>query len=819
MPNTLKKYLGPPIIFWTLSMLANFFNWLYSLRAGRLLAKEDFAVLSVFLTFQFLLTIPAHALGTTVSRFTSYYLEKGEDLRFYYFFRQYWWLAWTFGLAFFSSFILGQNFLIRFFNLTPELVLLFSVFILPFFLLAFETGVLLGRFAFAWVGTLFLVESAIKFGTFFWGKNLTAALVALPISGILTWFLSLLLGRSFRLAAGTYSGRYSFSDSYRFLGGSVFNSLGMVLIFSLDVLLVNHFFPAYIAGLYAALALMGKILYFSTASLAGLVVPYTARDLASHAETNGYFRLAFSAVGLVGLAILAAYWVFPDFLVTLLLGEEGLKVAAFLPKYSLAIFFLSLSSCLTNLCLAKKNYLQAQLMTLFALAELLGLTLFHQSLNAVVNVVLAVMAGLFLTLTFSYLIGLTGRAVLNNLASFLKLFGAGKQENAKVKSKGVRVLILSWRDRRHRLAGGAEVYLDEFARRLAARGIGVTIFSANDGSLPDNERRNKVSIIRRGGFITVYFWALLYCLFKFKGKFDLIIDCENGVPFLSPLFSVKPVILLVHHVHQDVFLKSLAPPFSWLAFGVETFLVPVVYRNCPVVAVSGSTANEVKNNLKLPVSEIIFNGVDTNAFSPAKKTDFPVICYLGRLKEYKGIEFLLAAFAKVYRSIPTARLWIVGAGDWREVLESKVKEMKTAGAVTFLGRVSEAEKVRILARSWVMVQPSFKEGWGLTCLEANACGTPVLASRVAGLREVVSEGENGFLFHYGDTEDLYWKILTVLNNPELRQKLNAQSRVWASRFSWDDQVRKWEHLLKGVCQGKSALVGGGIWVKPASPSA
>src|SRR5881628_1934841 len=99
---------------------------------------------------------------------------------------------------------------------------------------------------------------------------------------------------------------------------------------------------------------------------------------------------------------------------------------------------------------------------------------------------------------------------------------------------------------------------------------------------------------------------------------------------------------------------------------------------------------------------------------------------------------------------PTARLEIAGAGDYRPALERLAASLDLGERVRFLGRVSEDEKLRLLRRAWALVFASPKEGWGITNLEAAACGTPVVASNSPGIRESVRDGETGYLVPHGN---------------------------------------------------------------------
>src|SRR5207237_10913800 len=108
-----------------------------------------------------------------------------------------------------------------------------------------------------------------------------------------------------------------------------------------------------------------------------------------------------------------------------------------------------------------------------------------------------------------------------------------------------------------------------------------------------------------------------------------------------------------------------------------------------------------------------------------------------------NIDVAIKAFAKVVRIQKKAKLAIVGEGESYLTLNKLVAELGIKKSVTFHGRVSEEEKVLLLAKSWAAIQPSQMEGWGLTVIEANAAGTPVIASRVNGLQDSVLDGQIG----------------------------------------------------------------------------
>lgn len=786
-------------------MVANIFNWLFNMQAGRILTKEEFGTLTVFLSFQYIFTVAAGSLTTTVSRFTAYYSEKREQEKHFYFFRQYWWLTWTLGLIFLLFFLAFQGFIKSFFGFdSSTLILLFALLLIPLFLVSFEKGVMLGQLAFVWVGVLFLIESGTKLIFLLispmWPiSTITATVLALPVSIFAAWFVSILIARSFHPfpVVINFESSKDLKDTYKFLGNSVFAGLGAVLIYSLDVLLVKHFFSASEAGIYSTLSLLGKTLYFATGSLIGMLIPLTARAQAKNQSGRAPFLILLGLVTFVGISIWLSYTLIPEFVVTKLLRERGLVALPYLSTYSLGMLFLVLVNCFTVYNLAKKNYLPVRLTLVAAAVEAALIFINHQSLTQVVSIVTLTLFMLLVAMVVIELLGITTEVLLNNVTTFFKLF-VSENRFGSHRSGKIKILIFNWRDTKHVYAGGAEVYLQEIGKRLSKDNCEITLFTSNDGRCLASEEHEGVHIIRRGGFITVYFWAILYYILKFRGKFDVILDCENGTPFFTPLFARKPVILLVHHVHQDIFFKSLVPPFSWLANFLETYFMSWLYQKSCVVAVSDSTADDLLKEIGLATTAVISSGVNLSKYRVSEKSPVPLVCYVGRLKKYKSVDVLLLAFKEVLTKSPNAQLVIAGDGDERLALEKKALELGISQSVRFLGWVSEKEKVNLLGRSWVMVQPSFMEGWGITCLEANACGTPVLASRVSGLKDAVSEGVSGYLFEYGDFYDLGRRLQELLDDQAKRVQLGKTARTWSEKYSWIAQSEKFSHLIRKI---------------------
>jgi glycosyltransferase involved in cell wall biosynthesis len=258
------------------------------------------------------------------------------------------------------------------------------------------------------------------------------------------------------------------------------------------------------------------------------------------------------------------------------------------------------------------------------------------------------------------------------------------------------------------------------------------------------------------------------------------------------------VVLIVHHLFGTVAFQEASLPVAVATWLLE-LPVPYVFRSVPTVAVSESTAVDLERR-GMPRSgiEIVPNGVDLELLSPlAPEERFPepTLLYLGRLKRYKRVDLLLRAMASLVGRGTRCRLLIAGRGDDRPRLEALQKSLGLERHVEFLGFVSEVEKGELLRRCWINLLTSVKEGWGISNLEAAACGTPTIASDVPGLRDSVVDGRSGFLVPHGDVEILSRRIEELLEDDEKRAQMGQGARSFAEGFSWDASARAMEHFL------------------------
>ncbi|HOM04087.1 MAG TPA: glycosyltransferase family 4 protein, partial [Candidatus Kapabacteria bacterium] len=289
-----------------------------------------------------------------------------------------------------------------------------------------------------------------------------------------------------------------------------------------------------------------------------------------------------------------------------------------------------------------------------------------------------------------------------------------------------------------------------------------------------------------------------------KYNFDIIIDDINKIPFYTPLYVRKPILAISHHFFgRSIFREASIPAGLYVVAG--EYLMRFVYKRTPFSVVSQSTLDEfIKMGYDKRYFTIIYNAIDHSRFpfSIGEKEVQPTVSYFGRLKKYKSVDHLLRAFAIVKQKHPQAKLHILGRGDFRSELEKLANELHIENDTIFFGFVSEKEKVRLLSRAWCVANTSMKEGWGITNLEANAAGTPVISANSPGLRDSVSVGQSGLLYEYGNIEELAEKIDKIFSDDELRKKLSEGAIDWAKMFSWDKSADEMLALIEKVIKGE-----------------
>lgn len=358
----------------------------------------------------------------------------------------------------------------------------------------------------------------------------------------------------------------------------------------------------------------------------------------------------------------------------------------------------------------------------------------------------------------------------------------------------LRILIFNLRDRANPEGGGAEVFTHEVAKCWVAGGHEVTLVSSLFRDASQREVIDGVTVIRMGNPVTVYPLAKRYYKEKLRGRFDVVIDEYTCRPFMTPRFVREPLVFLVNELAGEKYGHVLPPVLSHL---FQWWIEPLWmrrYRSFPTVTISLSTQKDLE---ELGFSDIAIVpmgvGFEPVVEIPAKE-DVPTLLFVGLLKETNLADHAIEAFRLVCRVFPHARLWIAGRGPELPRLKRLAGDMD----VTFLGYVSEEEKIRRMQRAHLLLMPAVREGWGLVVTEANACGTPAIGYDVPGLRDSIRDGQTGCLVQ-PDPEAMAQGTIMLLGDAGLRTVHAGRALAWSRTLTWDRTAEKFIAVLERVC--------------------
>jgi glycosyltransferase involved in cell wall biosynthesis len=316
---------------------------------------------------------------------------------------------------------------------------------------------------------------------------------------------------------------------------------------------------------------------------------------------------------------------------------------------------------------------------------------------------------------------------------------------------GLRLAVVNWRDPWHPQAGGAERYAWEMARALVGAGAHVRFLTARARGQARHEEQDGIEIIRVGGRYTVYLRALTW-MYGRRLFFDAVIDCQNGIPFFTPLVLPPgvPVLCVVHHVHTDQFGVHFP---RWMANAGRFLEGPVarrVYRHHACVAVSPSTVTAMRERLGWTGDiYLIPNGTPPEPLQKPKPAGNLV--WVGRLVAHKRAGLLLPLAERLRLRHDGLAIDVVGRGPAEASLAAEVAARGLEPHLRLHGFLAEEDKQALVAGSLLHLNTSQGEGWGLCVLEAAACGVPTVAYDVDGLRDAIHDGETGWLVRDGQT--------------------------------------------------------------------
>ncbi len=355
-----------------------------------------------------------------------------------------------------------------------------------------------------------------------------------------------------------------------------------------------------------------------------------------------------------------------------------------------------------------------------------------------------------------------------------------------VEASGIRrVDVVAWRDLDDPEAGGSEIHAHEVLSRWAAAGVDVRLWTSRvDGAAREVERAGYTAS-RIAGRYAVFPRTALRGLSGRIGSGDGVVEIWNGMPFFSPLWARRPRVVFLHHVHAEMWQMVLSRALARVGNTIEGVIAPPLYRHQPIVTLSESAKREIVERLRLSPDQITVAppGIASRFHTGGAKASAPLVVTVGRLVPVKRFGWFIDAMTKLRAEHPDLQAVVIGEGYERPALEAQVRAAGAEEWLSLPGRLGDQELVELYRRAWLVVSTSVREGWGMTLTEAGACGTPAVATRIAGHEDAVAHGESGLLVDTMD--DVVTAAAAVLSDDQLRAQLGEGARRMAERFTWD----------------------------------
>lgn len=354
-----------------------------------------------------------------------------------------------------------------------------------------------------------------------------------------------------------------------------------------------------------------------------------------------------------------------------------------------------------------------------------------------------------------------------------------------------RVHMIAWRDLDDVEAGGSEVHAATVARLWSEAGLDVLMRTSWAQGHPNHGRRDGYEVVRKAGRYQVFPRTALAEVRKTYGHPDGLVEIWNGMPFFSPLWAAVPKVVVLHHVHGDMWNMVLPPNLAKVGNAMESQVAPRIYRRSRMITLSPSSKAEmVELGFDPARVDVVPPGVDPR-FTPAPpgspRSPHPLVVGVGRLAPVKRWDRLIRAASVAKGTSPDLEVVIAGTGPQRGELQELIDGLGAHDWISLPGRVSDDEQLDLYRRAWAVASSSVREGWNMTLTEAAASGTPAVATRIPGHVDAVAEGTGGLLAD--DDAELAQHLAAITSDPDLRDRLAAGALAHAAKFTWENTAR------------------------------
>ncbi|HEY6736841.1 MAG TPA: glycosyltransferase family 4 protein [Candidatus Saccharimonadia bacterium] len=354
----------------------------------------------------------------------------------------------------------------------------------------------------------------------------------------------------------------------------------------------------------------------------------------------------------------------------------------------------------------------------------------------------------------------------------------------------MNIVWMSWKDREHPRAGGAEVVAEELAARLVAAGHTVTLLTSGfPGAAPTASRRG-VAIIRTGGRFTTYFTTWRYFRqHRAELAADLVIDECNTMPYFAAWYAQVPTALFFHMLCRQIWFYEFPSVLAQLGYLAEPVYLRLLKRRQLTITVSQSTkADLLRHGFRAADIRVIAEGTHVKPVpSLGRQFSRPTVLSHGSVRPMKRTLDQVKAFEIAKSTIPTLQLVISGdlSGRYGQRLRRYVAASPYAPDIQLLGRTTDAEKIQLMRQCHAIAVTSVKEGWGLIVTEAASQGCPAVVYNVDGLRDAVRGGQTGLIVQRNTPAGLAAALIELLSDEARYAALRRAAWDWSHELTFD----------------------------------
>ena len=346
--------------------------------------------------------------------------------------------------------------------------------------------------------------------------------------------------------------------------------------------------------------------------------------------------------------------------------------------------------------------------------------------------------------------------------------------------------------------GGCEVRFYELGKRLAKKGHTINVLTIRyDQNLPKLEEINGMIVhrtVNSFNYITETGWRSPTGVLKYSLNIlfkPVLKEIDFDIIFSNEWPIVHSIILAP--LYKDILIQDWAEVWTQKITHLQILLAKLAKYH---VAVSKFTKQRIQKHLKITDKPIFVvpNGVDLEKFYEKEKEQ-GTITYLGRFVPHKKLDLLIKSFIIAQKQIPSLKLFLAGYGPLQPYLKNKYDKKHN---IKFLGKITEEQKRELLAKSWLFMLTSKREGYGIVVLEALASGTPVLLADYPenAAKELIMKG--GGIIEKPDSKKLANKIIELYKNTTLYENIKSQTKKTVQKYDWNKIAEKLEKIFKLV---------------------